>query len=767
MPADIIPPKKRKKKKKKKEAPSLLSFGDDEEEDVEFKVNKTKSRSSAITFEKKRKKKRKKKTGGEANLSLGNKAYLQTSVGRYTPEALSALRGNAIHLSSAHKENIAKKQETKENTNREDIKATEFSTESDGHGAEALNVPGKEQILAARRKREMIRTMGSGQSSASYIPLDSKKKNVGEGTVYGVDDDQEHGGLVTENPDDMEEDVFGDQKASRLMFGDPGKDKQPTSIDATNTNEEEDEDSEQERWINEQIKKGGAKPNRESKTKRIGDGKGKRGGYTPSTTKTTFDVATEMRRLQLSLAEVKQEHERGNRDVNRIDLEIKETETELKQFNNDLSSMNAQYLFYQTLRDKVDDYLGCLNHKAPLIEEAMEEMKELMLSKAKSLRRLVDLHARDEYDIAFGASKPSENQKPQLDEFGRDIAAGAEQGRNVRTAAREARRRKWAGRRKDNEGCWTDDEDELGSTYSEKKSELLGEVGGIFSDAADEFKTVHVIKSKLELLKKRFPQAYTDTYISLSVPLLFAPYVRVELLQWDFMKLPRLDSLAWYKDLQDYGLFGDVSEDDPDLDVVPKLVEKVVTPFITNYFYSTWDPISTAQSSAARTLVREVMDHVDGKLPNPQKLLSTIMDRFHNVVNMHAKFSTVPTATDKEHSQWVFCETRCWRAVKLVRQLVQWRETISDTIIKALAISHITDNVLPFVLKEMSTKPPRVNLVLKIVKEFNSALPPEWADPKQGPYKRLYKGVKAFFKLCKEAGLSADKLHDIKALVKG
>mmetsp|Transcript_20067 Transcript_20067/g.32644 ORF Transcript_20067/g.32644 Transcript_20067/m.32644 type:complete len:136 (+) Transcript_20067:291-698(+) len=98
--------KKKKRKKKTKKKVALLSFGGDEEEDEgtdTFKIKK--SNTSSITFEKgkRKKKKRSRKIAGPGGNesakagSLGNKAYLQSS-GRYTAEALKALKGNAIHF---------------------------------------------------------------------------------------------------------------------------------------------------------------------------------------------------------------------------------------------------------------------------------------------------------------------------------------------------------------------------------------------------------------------------------------------------------------------------------------------------------------------------------------------------------------------------------------------------------------------------------------------------------------------------------------------
>lgn len=55
----------------------------------------------------------------------------------------------------------------------------------------------------------------------------------------------------------------------------------------------------------------------------------------------------------------------------------------------------------------------------------------------------------------------------------------------------------------------------------------------VFADAVDEFGKLESVKEKLEGWKRAYPGSYRDAYASLSVPSLFAPYVRLQLLNWD------------------------------------------------------------------------------------------------------------------------------------------------------------------------------------------------------------------------------------------
>ena len=54
----------------------------------------------------------------------------------------------------------------------------------------------------------------------------------------------------------------------------------------------------------------------------------------------------------------------------------------------------------------------------------------------------------------------------------------------------------------------------------------------VMRDAGADFSSIPPIKAKAEEWKRKFPKAYKDAYMPESVPQLFAPFVRLELLSW-------------------------------------------------------------------------------------------------------------------------------------------------------------------------------------------------------------------------------------------
>jgi GC-rich sequence DNA-binding factor len=55
----------------------------------------------------------------------------------------------------------------------------------------------------------------------------------------------------------------------------------------------------------------------------------------------------------------------------------------------------------------------------------------------------------------------------------------------------------------------------------------------VFADAAEEFASLEAVKAKLEGWKAAYRQDYQNAYVAESAPALFAPFVRLQLLQWD------------------------------------------------------------------------------------------------------------------------------------------------------------------------------------------------------------------------------------------
>ena len=62
----------------------------------------------------------------------------------------------------------------------------------------------------------------------------------------------------------------------------------------------------------------------------------------------------------------------------------------------------------------------------------------------------------------------------------------------------------------------------------------------LFDDVVDEFASISMIKSRLEKWKFQFPQSYQQAYLSLCLPKLFLPFVKLQLLSWNPLEVTKL-----------------------------------------------------------------------------------------------------------------------------------------------------------------------------------------------------------------------------------
>ena len=108
----------------------------------------------------------------------------------------------------------------------------------------------------------------------------------------------------------------------------------------------------------------------------------------------------------------------------------------------------------------------------------------------------------------------------------------------------------------------------------------------VFSDVVDDFSKLSSIKEHFEGWKFNFSSSYEQAYISLCVPKVFAPFVRLQLLHWnplDQDSSEQLEDMLWFQVLMFFGFSEgrEVDPEDDDLQLIPNLVDLVVIPKLT------------------------------------------------------------------------------------------------------------------------------------------------------------------------------------------
>lgn len=214
-------------------------------------------------------------------------------------------------------------------------------------------------------------------------------------------------------------------------------------------------------------------------------------------------------------------------------------------------------------------------HKAPFIEELEEQMQKLNEDRAAAILKrrssdnddeMLELEAAinaamsvfnkgggsaamievatREAKAASAATKEQRNLRVELDEFGRDTNLQKRMDMTRRADVRRIRKARSDAKRLSSMGSdgpyqqiegesSTDESDSEAAAYESNRDLLLQTAEQVFSDAAEEYSQLRVVMKRFDSWKKDYPSSYRDAYMSLSVPAIFSPYVRLELLKWD------------------------------------------------------------------------------------------------------------------------------------------------------------------------------------------------------------------------------------------
>lgn len=276
-------------------------------------------------------------------------------------------------------------------------------------------------------------------------------------------------------------------------------------------------------------------------------------------------------------------------DIERMSVDLKMLKIDGIEAEQQHPIAAGRYRFYQELRGYASDLVDCMDEKLPQIVD-LEKRATGVMSKFKSSlieRRRQDIRdqAKEVADLAvkFNAKKPADDEE-------RVRRAAEREGRRTR-------RRRDRERNNQNEshldGMSSDDEipDQEAMQYKKQVEELAEEAEYVFQDATDDFCDLALILRRFTEWKNRDLAAYKDAYVSVCLPKIVGPLIRLRMITWSPLdqNCKDIDKMPWFKDAM---LFGHESGDseqqirsDPDVRFVPSLVEKIILPKLTG----TWN----------------------------------------------------------------------------------------------------------------------------------------------------------------------------------
>ncbi|GAB6030568.1 GC-rich sequence DNA-binding factor [Chamberlinius hualienensis] len=697
---DTVPKQKIKSKEDKPTRQNVLSFGDDDEEEEVFKVKKsTQSRRLAKLIEKERKQK---KAGHNTSSNANNDNHHTV---------------DDIQISNKNNQNNESELIV---VNGEE--AEEMDVESEGEIKyrdpfkkifESGAIPDAAMIHAARKRRQQAREMGD------FISIDENEAAKSNS----------HSRLVRDDDNDKSDE--DDDDSGRLSFtvdtAARDREKVREAILAINQHKGDEsggEDEELQRWEEEQIRKGVNIPQVVVTTEAQENHYYSQCFYTPvrnfdepvtasvpqrgparDVSFKSFSPDAVKERLVSRLRSLKETYRGHQLELEKVKSLTDSSESRIKELEKEAPEVSRSFTFYQETRGYVTDLVECLNEKMSQINALENAMHNLLKQRATKLilRRQQDI--KDQAD-EFSKLSSKMNSSNPMDNWIRDKASAAEENLRIRRAAeregRRSRRRKVRESKinelKHYEGMSSDDEETDADVirFNAERDRILRDCSTVFDDVVEDFSSLGNMKHTFENWRNQYPDTYREAYIGLCLPKVFSPLVKLQLIGWNPLQECRtFEDMAWYETLVFYGCDErtnlDTLRKDPDINLVPLVVDRVVIPKLTNIVEDIWDPMSTSQTLRLVSLIKKMVENyptLNSQSNTTKTLLQTLVARIRKTLDEDVFVPLYPKALLENTSANVnaFFQRQFWSCVKLFHNILSWQGSLSDTLLQELAL---------------------------------------------------------------------------------
>ncbi|XP_017083503.1 LOW QUALITY PROTEIN: PAX3- and PAX7-binding protein 1 [Drosophila eugracilis] len=637
---------------------------------------------------------------------------------------------------------------------------------------ESGSIPDAAMIHAARKRRQRAREQGAGD----YIPVEEPKEPPKLSTRLPCED------VEGDQSDDEERMDMNDITGRKER-----EERREQFYAVENDSTEEDSDREMNEWENQQIRKGVTaaqlvhsqhetvlsrfmiKPTTPVGGSGIVDGD----SPAPQSTSTLLEQAyaknslsrsnlaaavrssTKLKRekakatalrtpqeifaaIQSRLTELKERSADHSASMARISIELKALKLQQLECHQNAPTAAAKYKFYQEVKCYVNDLVDCLSEKAPIINDLE---KRALQQYGKNQRYLVN---RRRQDVRDQAKEIAEAAKP-LSAASRKAPEYEEQVR--RAAEREGRRTRRRCDRERNDllsshldGMSSDDE--IADQQQEQSATTMAQIESqsveAFEDVTDDFNKIELILSKFYAWRKTDMTSYQDAFVSLCLPKLLAPLVRHELVLWSPLldEYADIENMRWYQACMLYACQpGETMEqlkNDPDANLVPALIEKIVLPKVTALVTECWDPLSTTQTLRLVGFINRLGREFPLSGTNKQlnKLFESIMERMRLALENDVFIPIFPKQVQEAKTS--FFQRQFCSGLKLFRNFLSWQGILADKLLRELAIGALLNRYLLLAMR-VCTPNDAINKAYVIV----NTLPTVWLLPNSETLKNL------------------------------
>ncbi|XP_077622343.1 intron Large complex component GCFC2 [Crocuta crocuta] len=497
------------------------------------------------------------------------------------------------------------------------------------------------------------------------------------------------------------------------------------------TSEESQEDENQDIWEQQQMRK----------AVKITEGRDLDLSYsTESQTVKKFDTSISFppvnleiikKQLNTRLTLLQDTHRSHLREYEKYIQDIKSSKNTIQNLENS-SNQALNFKFYKSMKIYVENLIDCLNEKIISIQEIESSMHALLLKQAMTFmkRRQDELKHESTYLQQLShKAETSTNGSLAVDEKTPWILEEVESRRSQRRQARAL-----SGNCDHQEG--TSSDDELSSAdmidFQKTHDEILQDHKKIFEDVHDDFCNIQNILLKFQQWREKFPDSYYEAFISLCIPKLLNPLIRLHLIDWNPLKFDAvgLKQMPWFTSIEEYVATSmeDSKKEDGSDKILSGVINKTVIPRLTDFVEFIWDPLSTSQTTSLITHCRVILEELstcgNEVSKGKQDLLNSIVLRMKKAIEDDVFIPLYPKSTveNKTSPHSKFQERQFWSSIKLFRNILLWNGLLPDDTLQELGLGKLLNRYLMIALLTASPGPD----VVEKCSQIAACLPEKW-----------------------------------------
>lgn len=464
--------------------------------------------------------------------------------------------------------------------------------------------------------------------------------------------------------------------------------------------------------------------------------------HTPESSRTMQDIDAEAKNAKNNLRKrieaLKESKINALQQLERSQSSMETASSNVASCKERLERLSAKYTYLQSLKQYVQALCSCLNAKAPLVEEVLEEAKAAHQNRRNAIKD-VQLTLQSAA-IAAGEAAVSCMMQSLV------TGSGMESTTDTCASARREKLLSLVNSTDQDSFSWT-----LKSVYEDlhegPKGKELKEVNlqwenrlkdcheagsTIFADADTIFSDVEAVSSRIAEWKVHQEDSYFDAYMPLSLGKLLSPFVMLELIGWHPLgrtcQSPsfcsgNVNEMAWVKSLKMFPT-SKGRADDTDGAIVQQLLLRIVVPFLHFLVEHCWDPSDVTENDALLLTVEELLAFdEDPPSETMHELLHAIFRRLYHTGENVSVVCWPPMVLAHLTEEAELASTLYYKAVQFLQAVLKWREILEHGTLFALVMDNIIMSKMVPHLRVSFASP---HDCLKRLSSLVSMLPENW-----------------------------------------